>query len=308
MFALLISGIFFWKTTATYGITYEDEFHQGVRNALAEINLSTSNNLNAINSSSDNLANFIYYRSGVQLNQKNKDSLSQTEQNALEQSTRVSQGQLTQILTDVSFEKLVTLSDSQISAMSETLRGFNSADLSPVFIDGRRFVRLRSTGEGTMDPAYFENKLKEQRNSEIDYQNRLNSGATTSYSDKIRHVALSKQINKQISTRASYLAAASPDFFDGSPNNDMTPMQAMLLTYSVVTNDMLIGNQMELQQKMSIRQQDISNFWGQQYPSPAGSHAYGDNGYIFSTPLSLLLDDAATTRIINLIKERSNLR
>jgi CHASE3 domain sensor protein len=39
--ALLINGVFFWKANSTSGITYSEEHNQSVRNALAEINVSS---------------------------------------------------------------------------------------------------------------------------------------------------------------------------------------------------------------------------------------------------------------------------
>ena len=115
--------------------------------------------------------------------------------------------------------------------------------------------------------------------------------------------ALYNRMLVEISERVDYLSEADPDFFGGTKGN-MTPMQAMLLTYSVVSDDMLVGNQTELQQKETEVQQLASSFGTEPYPSAQGHKAYGVNGYVYSSPTNLLLDDSTTSKILNLIKQK----
>ncbi len=58
-------AVMLWKPSASSGITTTEEYKQQVRNGLAEVNIPTCNNLNAISSGSDSIVNFIFYRSGV---------------------------------------------------------------------------------------------------------------------------------------------------------------------------------------------------------------------------------------------------
>lgn len=310
IFVLLIAGVSLYKTRIASGTTDEEQFHQGVRDALTEINLSAAsspgNSPTTISSTTDNLANFIYYRSGVQLSQLNKDSLSASEYKAQTESKRVTQSQLADILTTVAFEKLATLSDSDIDAMAETLRGFNSPDLLANYPYFRQSTMIRADGEGTISPSDFVTQLKSARTEEINYQNQLSAnpkGTRVTFS----RMALRSRLGTEITERSNYLVASSPNFFNGSTSSDLTPEQSMLLTYSVITDDMIVGNQVELQSKMNGIQQGITQNTGSQYPSPLNHRAYGVNGYIFSTPTNLLFDDAVTTRVLNLIKEKGNL-
>lgn len=312
IFALLIGGVSLYKTRVTSGETYEEEFHQRVRNALAELNFSTENSPIDINKTTNNLANFIYYRSGIQLSQTNKDSLSLIEQKAQAKSKKIPQAQLADILTTVASEKLVTLSDSDIDAMADSLRGFNTPEVSANFPSLRMAVKLRSSGEGRMEPASFIAHLKEARTDEINYKAQVTTGATvkgfgSSVKVPFEKMALRARLNTEIRERSDYLAASSPDFFNGSTNNNLTPTQAILLTYSIITNDMLAGNQSELQSKMNELQQIIAQHWGRSFPNPQNHHAYGVNGYLFSTPTNLLFDDATVARVLNFIEEKGNL-
>jgi hypothetical protein len=189
--------------------------------------------------------------------------------------------------------------------MADNLRGFKTPEVSAAYPDFRETVKLRANGEGTMEPADFVKRLKNARADEIDYQNQ--TGATASVKSPLYRMALRNRLNTEITKRANYLAASSPDFFNGSTNNDLTPTQALLLTYSIVTNDSLAGNQIELQSRMEEKQQIIVQHLKRPFPSPQNQHAYGVNGYIFSTPSDLLLDDAVMTRVLNLAGEEEGL-
>ena len=305
IFTLLISGVLFWKTSFTSGTTNDEAFRQGMRNALAEINFSTGNAPVSVSTTTNNLANFINYRTGIQLSQTNKNLLIQNEQSALDNSKRIDKFQLAQILTDVAYEKLVTLSDADINNMSENLRGFNAPNMPPDYQGFRDFVHLRADGEGTMQPSQFINQLKSIRDNQIAYNRKQT--ASSQWLVSLQRQSLLSHIESEITQRAASLVSAEPNFFGGSANFDMTPTQAMLLTYSVAADDMLVGSQTELQQKMAAHQQFVSRYGNQPYPGSQGQHAYGVNGYIYSTPVNIVLNDSTTTRILNLIQERGNL-
>jgi hypothetical protein len=307
--ALTFSAMFFWKTSSTSGITNGEEFNQKIRNSMAEVNLPRTNDSAAITTASESFSNYVYYRSGVNLGPTNKSLLRQIEQNAWNQSKKISNSQLAQILTDVAFEKLVTLTDSDINNMAETLRGFNDRSLPAVYQNGRTMVRLRANGEGSMEPQYFVSQLISIRNTQTAYSQNPYGGRPPLVVQSSR-AALYNGIVNEISACVSVLKAADPNFF-GDPttaSKGLTPMQAMLVAYSVISDDMLVGNEAELRQKMSILQQTISQYWATPYPSPQGRRAYGTNGYIYSSPTNYLLDEASVARILNLINERSNLQ
>jgi hypothetical protein len=86
----------------------------------------------------------------------------------------------------------------------------------------------------------------------------------------------------------------------------MAPAQALLVAYAVIADDPLTYNQAELTQKMQDKQQFISRAARSDFPSPRGHKAYGDNGYIHSSPTNILLNDASVERLLTLIQERGN--
>jgi len=299
---IFIGVIFFRVSGPASGITNREEFNQQIRNSLAELQLPKQNNSLLITGSADRLSDFIYYRSGASLSTANKETLRQSEQLFWNESKRVSQQELAQILTDVAFEKLVTLSDQDVDNVTDILRGFNDPSMPAAFQAHRNKVTLRANGEGTMDPQYFAAQLKYARDAQIDY-NQNGRGSYPPLLVQTNRAALYNRIVNDVSNRVASLSAADPDTFESS-KSDLTPVQAILVAYSVASSDLLAGNQAELQQKMSERQQAASQFAQAQYPSPQGHRAFGVNGYIYSSPLNYLFDDMSVRRVLDLINER----
>ena len=83
----------------------------------------------------------------------------------------------------------------------------------------------------------------------------------------------------------------------------MTPLQALLVTYSVASDDPLWYSQEHLDSLKQNVQRVMTERLGN-YPAAMGRPAYGRNGYIFSTPLDILLDQNTTARIFERIDQR----
>ncbi len=288
---LFTAGFFFFNYNgATQGTTSNAQLNQRVQNALAEVSLPTSNNASAINASSASLADFIAYRSNVTLSQANKDLLAGKEQLAWNQSKKITKGQLASILTEMASDKLRDLTDAQRDSAVESLRGFNHSTL-PANID-RSTVTLRANGLGRMTPAELTTQLNAIRGSNAD--------------SKITQGLIELGISSEIDYYISLLSDADPNFFGGT-KGDMTPMQAVLISYAVVTNDTLSDNQTELTTAMQIAENITAQASGGYYPSHIGEKAYGLNGYFYSAPTDLLMTNDSIDKLITEIAIRSNL-
>ncbi|MFN6962869.1 MAG: hypothetical protein ACK4S4_03795 [Pyrinomonadaceae bacterium] len=277
-----------WSSSISTGATPDQAFKQQIRNGLAEVGLPTSNNLSQISAATNNLADFVYYRSGVQISNSNKSLLGTVEQSFWADSKRIAVSQLSEILTDVIVERIPQLTDTQIASATETLRGFNAPGLPTGFQQGRSNVKLRANGEGTLYATDFQSEVTSIRNGGV---------------DKAEYSAIANRVALEVERKVNLLSSASPEYF-GNAKSGLTPMQALLITYSVATDDPLAYNQTGLQSRMQSLQQGISHATGQQYPSPSGNKAYGENGYLFSTPVSLVLNDSSITRVLNRISEQ----
>jgi hypothetical protein len=279
------------RFNAIQGETLTEEYKQKVNQALAEISFPTSLNQNAIDNATENLSSFMYYRSGIQLSQSNKDLLRTTELNFWSNNKRVDPATLTSILADLVYEQVPQLSNTQITEITEGFRGFNAPGLPASFQENRNFVTLRASGRGQMSTSGFSTELTALRDG----------GIGTKTAQTMVYVAVDAEVNR----KTKMILDASPNFFGGVEMR-MTPLQAVLVAYSIVTDDQLLYNQSELQQRMQNMQTGIQQAIGQSYPSPSGYRAYGGNGYIFSSPAQTILTDARITRLLTSIQERGN--
>ena len=291
LMVIFVFGALNWQKNQAQTKNNDEEFHQNIRNALAEINLPTSDNASEINGVADNLAKFIAYRSGIQISRTNQDLLRELEQKSWKQSKKINRFHLTRILSDLAIEKVTGATDADIEYVAKGLSGFDAPDYPERLKQGKPSVMLRASGAGN-DKEEFIEQAKVLRD--------------TIKSNKIVESFVVNAIDREIEQRINLLAAASPKDF-GDSRNDLTPAQAILITYAIVTDDLPQHNQKALKQLMEAVHKAFSRN-NQFYPSPQGHHAYGMNGYLFSTPADLLLDDATITKILNAIKEKAQIR
>lgn len=285
-------GALTWKLNTSTGTTTTEEYKQQIRNGLAEIAVPTSGNIESINSASDNLANFIYYRSGVQISQANRGLLQSAEQKAWSDSKRVDAATLTQILTDIAAERIPTLTNAEIAGITDSLRGFNAPGLPASFQGDRVNITLRARGYGRMSAESFSTELSTIRDGGAIIRPTVKS---------LIYTSLATEVDTLIDT----LRETDPQFFGGT-RSSMTPLKAFLVAYAVVADDALTHNQADLTQKMQNAHQRTMQVTGGNFPSPEGHKAYGDNGYFHNSPTSIILNDASVARLLNLIQERAN--
>jgi len=289
-FCALVFGALTWKLNTSSGITATEEYSQKVRNGLAEINLPTSNDIPSINAVPERISNFIHYRSGVQISGSNRNILRSAERNAWNDSKRVDAATLAQILTDIAVERIPATSDSEITGITDSLRGFNAPRLPESFQKGRSMVKLRASAIRGMPADKFSLELTKIRDS----------GTPSIVTKNLIYVSLASEVNQRVNT----IRNADPQFFSGTQSR-MTPAQALLVAYAVIADDLLFG-QADLEQKIQYRQQLNSRASQSSFPKPDGHRAFGDNGYLYSSPTGILFNDASVERLLTLIQERGN--
>jgi hypothetical protein len=242
----------------------------------------------SVRDSVKSLATFIYQRAGVLLDDATLNRLSDLEARALAGSAkRVTPDQLAAILASVTQERMTTLTDKEIEQAVETMRGFNSPDLPIPFIRGRATVKMRASEEGSLTP--------EQTIAQA-LAFRLNPLVPSLVQP------MAARSSSAVQERLQYLGEAMPDNF-GLAATGLMPTQAVLVGYSVASDDLLADSAAHLRQRLCLVQQDIIEFTGEAYPSPQGHRAYGSNGYLFSTPLDILLDKTTVNRFLDRIEK-----
>jgi len=256
-----------------------------------------------VTTSVNTVANFIHSRSGITLSTATKNRLAAMESATLNGTRRrITPGELSDIMTTTAFERLSSLSDEQLAYMAKSLNGFDAPDLPESFRNNLIHIRA-SRVVGTTREEFVDQlrAVKEQ------------IGTVTG---KAFQSMARETIQGEVQNRVKTFSEAVPEQFGGTWDvaNDMpgttglTPLRAVLLTYSVAADDALYDSETHLRQRMITDQQNISRLMGVNYPSPEGHFAFGANGWIYSTPLDLVFDEQTINRLLNHIEERSSLR
>jgi hypothetical protein len=277
------------------------EFEARVRDGVGrEVQFASPGDPSGIvRASVNSVDNFIFKRSGVKLSGATKTRLAEMEQRTLNgEAKRLTISELNDVLTATAFERLETLTDEEILHIDDTLRGFNAPDLPSRL--KRRDILLPGRVVGISKDKFVDQlkAIREQTNTPL---GDVLKGAT--------HRAIEDIVQR----RASDLSEAVPEKFGGAwdvagnreGRTGVTPVQALLITYSVVTTDFLSYSEANLDKYMKGLQKARTERWGENYPSPEGHRAFGVNGYLVSTPLDLIFDERTVNRMLDHIQERS---
>jgi hypothetical protein len=277
------------------------EFEARVRDGVGrEVQFASPGDPSGIvRASVNSVDNFIFKRSGVKLSGATKTRLAEMEQRTLNgEAKRLTISELNDVLTATAFERLETLTDEEILHIDDTLRGFNAPDLPSRL--KRRDILLPGRVVGISKDKFVDQlkAIREQTNTPL---GDVLKGAT--------HRAIEDIVQR----RASDLSEAVPEKFGGAwdvagnreGRTGVTPLQALLITYSAVTTDFLSYSEANLDKYMKGLQKARTERWGENYPSPEGHRAFGVNGYLVSTPLDLIFDERTVNRMLDHIQERS---
>lgn len=302
-----IMGVFIFVTSSrVQGITLSQETQQKVQNALAEAACPTSNTSTAISAAADNLSTFVSGRSGIQLSSTNKSALTAAEQYSWQNNKKLSPRDLAQILTAVANDKLVTLSNNDVDAITESLRGFNDVNLPTALQVGRDTAKLRANGSGEMKDEEVVDHLKSMRDTEMAGR-ALGPDDRTPLALTLQRAAIASKIETEVDTKIKFIEAANPAYFSSTNGPaGVTPAQALLIYYAIAADDLLIGNQSELNSKLTSVQSGVSTMIGASFPLPSGQKPYGENGYLFSSPMNHLMDDVTVANFIGAVQGTLN--
>jgi hypothetical protein len=249
------------------------------RGVVAQVKLAQpGDSATAIAQAVDSVASFIEKRSGLSLSDHAKKRLAKLEAQALADSKqRITSEELVEIMTSTASERLASLRDDEIASIRATMKNRAFSD-----DDDPRGISLRGSGGGGMSPNEFTNIVTEARGS-------------AQGGDAMFRWTLRKIISGEISKNLILLNEYAASHFGGTPRNGMTPLQATLIVYSLLSDDSLVHSDETLRaQMMAVRAAAPSLDDGQPLV-----HAYGSHGYRYATALDVLLDEKTLDRIVN---------
>lgn len=230
-----------------------------------------------VRASVDAAAGFIYQRSNLYMSESTKVRFAQAEQKVINgRGHRLSTDELIDTLTEVVATRLTTLSDADVERAASIYRPNADGEIT-VRSDGR-------WGYLTKDALVQQVKV----------------GRTWSQrGDVSLRTALRSMIDQDVKARLETLSVNAPAQFGDVERQGLTPVQALLLAYSVAVDDPLEGSQSDLRE--SIVQERMLN--GAVRPTQKqqriSNKAYGVNGFLQSSPGYLFFDKAAVSQLLN---------
>lgn len=280
------------------------QFHARVRDGIGSnvILPMRGDSSGEVRAAVNSVASFIEQRSGVNLDGTTKHRLSEMEERILTGSARpITSSELSNAITEVARERLSTLSDQDIARVDDTLRGFTAPNIPKKF---NRDFKLPGGTVFMSTPAEITiARLKDVRDQ-----------LGTPAGDFFQGMA-HKIIKERVQERARYLSEAVPEKFGSMWDTDndtdkniteggITPLQAVLITYSLASDDYLSDSEVSLGKRMKNLQAALTETGGEVYPNPTGHRAFGVNGYLFSSPIDLMLDEQTINHLLDRIERR----
>ncbi|HYV25614.1 MAG TPA: hypothetical protein VE969_10305 [Pyrinomonadaceae bacterium] len=278
------------------------KYYARVRDGVGtEVELTHDSSPAQIRAAVNSVTKFVEARSGVSLGEATKERLAVLEAKVQSGAgRRLTLDTYSAALSATVLERFSSLTDEDIAQMDETLRGFKAPDLPESF--DHSFKLPQGFVSISIPPEKNIATLKVVRDQ-------LNSPARDVWADMFREKVL-----YYVRGKAENLAEAVPEQFgnlsDAANGREssgatagFTPLQAFLFAYSLVSDDRLDYGQANLRKSMEAKQKYWAKQLGRPFPSLDGRHAYGVNGYVFSSPLDLFFDDQNVNRLLDRIEK-----
>jgi hypothetical protein len=225
-------------------------------------------------------AEFIHWRSGLKISDETKKKLAQAESDVLSgASPYITISELTDNMTAVVVDRLATLTDEEIQWATEA-----STDTTG---------QIRSRADGKWG-VLTKKDLVHQAKAGRQWSKR---------GDFALRDALHSMIEGEVNDRLSALVEASPEQFGQAGEQGVTPTQALIIAYSVATDDPLTDSRSDIQQAVVQQRMDNRETREQRKAQKNVSlRPYGPNGFLHPSAPQLFFNKASVDSLLNLSK------
>lgn len=269
-----------------------NEIHKTrVKQGLGEMKFSSSTSENKIAASVKSLSKFMEDRSGVVINpDAQKVLVSQEQDFRSNNSNGISSSELGELIYETVLERASKWNEQETASAIESWKGLNHPDLPESYKKGRSRIKLRASGAGirTDELSSFLSALK-RGNGEI---------------PEFYLSFLKQEITRKVENRYESFSEIMPEQFPPSEQN-ISPFNSMLLAYSIIADDSFAGSMDGLAREMNSAYEWSKKQYGK-YPNPNGFKAYGPNGYKYSSPTDILLDNDGINIFLNGLQNKED--
>jgi hypothetical protein len=223
-------------------------------------------------------ADFIYWRSGLKLTEGFKKRLAKAESDVLSgKLPYITVDELNKDMTTAVVDRLATLTDKEIEEAAEA-----SADANG---------EVRSRADAKWGVMRKED-LIEQAKAGREWSRRGDSGL---------QLGLHSLIDGEINDRVSALSTSLPEQFGNANSQGLTPTQALLIAYSVATDDPLTNSRGDIAQMLKQKRMDERQTREQRKAQKNVSDLpYGPNGFLHPSGLHVFLTRDSVDKLLNL--------
>lgn len=222
-------------------------------------------------------ADFIYWRSGLKVSDETKQKLAHAESDVLSGAARhITVSELTDNMTAVVVERLATLTDAEVQWATEV-----SSDASG---------QIRSRADGKWG-VLSKKQLLQQARAGREWSQR---------GDFALRDALHSMLEGEVNERVSALSSALPEQFGQASEQGLTPTQALLIAYSVATDDRLVDSRNDIQQAAVQQRMDAGQTREQKKKQKTSGRPFGPNGFLHPSAPQLFLNRASVDKLLNL--------
>lgn len=223
-------------------------------------------------------ADFIQWRSGLRMSDGMKQKLAEAESNVLQGKVKhITIQELTDNMTAAVVDRLATITDEEIRQAAE----FSS--------DEHGQILSRADGKwGVLTQKEFMQQAKSGR----DWSRR---------GDVALRAALRSMIEEEVNDRVSTLGTALPEQFGRASAQGITPMQALLIAYSVAADDPLTDSRSDITQMLLQKRMDAGQTRAQRKAQKdVSGRPYGPHGLLHPSDPYLFFNKAGVYKLLNL--------
>jgi hypothetical protein len=229
-------------------------------------------------------ADFIRWRSGLTMSDGMKQKLAEAESNVLQGKIgHLTIEELTDNLIAAVVDRLATLTDEEIRQAAE--------------VSSDEYGQVMSRADGKWG-VLTQKELMQQARSAREWSKR---------GDSALRIGLRSMIAEEVNDRVSALSAALPEQFGQARTLGVTPMQAILIAYSVAADDPLTDSRSDITQILIKKRMDAGMTREQKRAQKdVSGRPYGPHGVLHPSNPYLFFNKAGIFRLLNLSEGGKN--
>lgn len=228
-------------------------------------------------------ADFIYWRSGLKLSDDMKKKLAKAEKDVLNgKSHYITATELTDNMTTVVIDRLATITDEEIQEVADASSDANG--------------EIRSRADEKWG-VLSKKDLIQQAQAGREWSRRQDVGLQP---------GLHSMIESEVNNRVSTLSTLLPEQFGNASSQGVTPTQALVIVYSVTTDDPLTNSRSDMAEKLRQKRMEERQTREQWKAQKLSVRPYGPHGFLHPSAPQLFFNKTAIDSLLSLSKGGKN--